>query len=385
MGQAYLRSGTGSTDVQIDGKHYARPGSFSQGHLLSAATIWIGGATLFETLLFNLLPVEFNEDDAPVWEKSVEQQIEEATSGKRARTAGPMERLTFQSRLIQLLPELENGQTMVRRVRIAQGRIPDDLNLDEMFAYQTQKKAEEKLLPLGLNVTKAAWRDAHAIFSLEKTSVRPACLAHAATAIDKMDLMPEQTRAFKGHRLRLGVAGVANDKAKMLLWRHERMPVPVALLSEPDLVGAIGIATEEAELVAYDLNQSFRRVARLFLAPNCEEPDSTEPDPHPDNVTNIAESFDPRRAFWPRLEAPFTDFLLELPKDRHAALEGWRDLVEREATRCFNDARRELGTSPRALRTCVVPDRFLTKKRLDDAKTKAKERKASQKQSKEVI
>lgn len=375
VGQAYLTAGTGSPNVEINSIKRERPGNFSQGHLLNAASIWLNGGSLFETLMLNLCPVDADEDDKPVWEKSVTQQIKEATSMKRNQTFGPMERFTFQSRLILLLPEEVEGQLGVRRVLFAQGRIPDDVTPDEMKAYQYRKvKNEEKSLPVGLNADKAAWRDAHAIFSMEKTSYRPAALGHVAEAISQMPA--EEQNKMGNKRLRLNVAGVANDQAKILLWRLDKMPAPTELLDDLNLAETLEPAIAEAQFVADAMNMSFRRVARLFLAPNCEEPDAAQPDS--DNVTRIANSFDPRRAFWPRLEAPFYQFLLDLPNDRHAALDKWRDVVEKEATRCFDAARRELGTSPRALRTAVVPAVFLTKARLDAKRIEDQQRKAAQ-------
>lgn len=381
VGQAYLTSGRGGDKhIVVEKAQTKTPENLSQGHLLNAATVSLNGNTLFETLMLNLVPVDADDEDIPVWEKSPAQQFKEATNYSRSFTAGPMERFTFQSRLILLKPETLHDSTIVRRVSIVQGRVFQDSPPDEMKVYFRQTKGEKKDVPFSLDADKSAWRDVHAMLS-ENESIRPVSFSHAVRVVEKYgDTIPGLS---KSSRFRLNVVGLANDQAKILLWRHDRMPATIELLNNADLIGRIQSATKDATFVAEKLYERFKQVAELLDSPNKDQKDGRKP--NTDAVSNTIKSFDPRRAYWPRLEAPFYQFLLDLPQDKDSALEHWRDVVESEAQRCFNEARRSLGTSPRALRTAAVPDRFLTSTRLAALKIATQEQRLKEKKDKRKV
>ena len=113
-------------------------GNTTHAPLVSGAIVLVRGQTLFETLWLNLTifgerkPVASLETDAPVWERPTGTPHSEA-----ARPKGYLDYLTWQSRTLRLIPEVESDRIVVRRVYYAQGRkldIPAAF-YDPMMAY----------------------------------------------------------------------------------------------------------------------------------------------------------------------------------------------------------------------------------------------------------
>jgi CRISPR system Cascade subunit CasA len=378
VGQSYLAGGTGGQDVEINGTAYKKPSSFFGGPLFNSAVIWLNGKTLFETLMLNLAPDRAALDGEPIWEKSVKEQIKEANDTRPATISGVLDRLTFQNRLLRLLLEEdeESHKVVIRRVLMAQGRRPGEIR-DEMKAYyEDQKKGR---LALRINAQKAVWRDSQIIFSSEQSKLGPAAFSHAArvTQIGAPNLTT-------GSRFKVSVVGLASDKAKVILWRHDRMPAPVALLDDPNAAGrierAINYATNTArEILLIErsgLKQTIHRgegrmwrVACLFCYPNAEHPllelRPKEKDLDNERIAQIAKTPDPLTVLWSRLETPFHAFLLQLPKDAEGAMKKWMDEVEDQAHKAFVEARDSLGTSPRALATAAISSDFRRKERYE--------------------
>ncbi len=370
MAQSYVVGGTGSRNAIVNGRVLATPSNFEQGNLIKGVAVWLAGDSLFETLMLNLVPDPAAPGDRPIWERSPDDQLALSTS-YRPRVKPPsgiLDRLTWQSRMIRLLfeplhPHEESGASplVVRRALVAQGRSSSEEGHpdEEMKAYKRSLKSG--LVPVALNSDRAAWRDSHALLSMREGDKRPAAVRWVA----------QHLPAFKGddsllprdRALRLHVAGLVADKAKIMLWRHDRMPAPIELLADADLVATIESANEDARWLAEEMLERMKRVCRLFLAPGCESSEGRKP--HAGDVSKLADQLDPRRAYWPRLEAHFHQFLHALPHDRAGALEAWRDKVQREAARCFNESTRALGTSPRTIQAVAhVSAGFLVQSRL---------------------
>lgn len=326
--------------------------------LLRGLTVWLTGANLLETLLLNLAPPKDGfPDDAPSWELDAPHELRDKLQGKTRRSTPPrgvMDCFSWHGRLIRLLPEIENGQIVVRSAYFTQGRsIGDDNHFDPMKVYIASKK--EGVFALSLSESRAAWRDAAAIFHTPDTG-------HPCRAVEWVGELVEFKTVERNRLYRLHAVGLATEPGKagkFLLWRHDRMPAPVALLDDPNGASRIAQATGEAEDMANQLYGRFKNVAQLFDAPNMDRAGAKGP--NPDAVANMIQAFDPRRTFWPRLEMPFNEYLRRLPEDYEGALKDWRDTLESQARVCFNDSRNALGVSPRALRTAAASDVFRTK------------------------
>ncbi|MCK4600428.1 type I-E CRISPR-associated protein Cse1/CasA [Candidatus Bipolaricaulota bacterium] len=348
---------------------------------LRGMNIWLQGTSLFETLSVNLVPID--DVSAPPWEledSNAYRDILQDKSRKVVTSLGVVDRLTWQSRLIRLIP---NGNT-VSRIYYTQGRSADKSAGDPMKVYRTSK--DEGISALSLSSGKAAWRDAHSILTIPSASSnerRPECFnlvarARSAAVVDIAKPFAVQI---------VGLATAPKKAGKFLLWRHERMPIPAALLSDVNLIERLGGLLQNAEQGAIEINTRIRRISKLYLSPSCESAGARQPDKN--EVNKVVDAIDPRPVYWARLEKHFYTLLDTLhddwdkkndgwkPDDRQTATRTWREHVKREAQRALEESIRSLGTSARAIQAVA---RVRTDFNDDDLKPAAKkQRKAKRK------
>jgi CRISPR system Cascade subunit CasA len=341
-----------SGNAKIDGKDETLPYS-ADAIALRGMNVWLQGSTLFDTLIVNLSPTD--DDTLPSWEMDDPHKHRDRLRGKNREAVtslGVVDRLTWQSRLIRLLPNDGSFSGMY----FTQGRSADKSPGDPMKVYRTSKG--EGISPLPLSSGKAAWRDAHSILTIPPASSnerRPECFNLAARARSTGAVQPE--KRFVAHVV--GLASAPNKAGKFLLWRHERMPVPAALLADVNLIERLGTLLQNAEQAATELTNRTRRIAKLYLAPDAESPGGRQPDR--EEVARVADAIDPRTVYWPRMEAHFFAMLKNLPNDREAerddwepderqeATKAWREHVKDEARCALEASIRSLGTTARAI------------------------------------
>lgn len=300
--------------------------------------LWLQGDNLFQTLTLNLVPHEVCPADLPAWED--EHIIQSAISSWQSPVSftGPVQRFAPLSRFIRLVDKAS--------IFFTNGLKASSDSNDPMKAYvrdgNDKPWSAKKLLE-----QKAAWRDAHSLLAVGVGNHKPPEALNFAL------------RANVLHRFNANVVGMATNKDKALLWRHERMPVPAALLNDANLIERLGSLIQNAERAATELNTRTRRVAKLYLSPSAEDPDGRKPDDK--DVNAMAEEIDPRPAYWARLERHFFDLLQHLPNDwdvdtgerkpddQQDATNTWRERVKEEAKRALEESIRSLGTTARAI------------------------------------
>jgi len=350
--QAFASGGGKSSKAKILSSEEARP-NFADAPALRGVNIWLQGDKLFDTLAINLAPIE-DRSYAP-WELDDPQQHRDNRGGKRrdAITAiGVVDRLTWQSRLVRLI----SNERTVSRMYFTQGRSADKSPGDPMKVYRASRA--EGISAVSLSSGKAAWRDAHSILTIpaaKSNERRPECFNLVARARSAGSIQPE--RQFVAHVV--GLASAPKKPAKFLIWRHERIPVPAAMLADINLIERLGRLLQAAEQAASELNFRMRRIAKLYLAAHAEEPDGRKPDDK--DVAKLTEKIDPRAAYWARLEKHFLALLENLPHDwdganndwkpdnQHTATRAWRDDIKREAKQALEESIRSLGTTARAI------------------------------------
>jgi CRISPR system Cascade subunit CasA len=312
---------------------------------LRGVSLFLSGDSLFETLLMNLVTGQRESDDLPAWERDDPMtMMDEVVSGKRkSRPAlGVADRYAWTSRMIRLLPESDG---FVRRAYFTQGREADKSADDPMKLFVEDQKIGA--YPFNLNAGKATWRDLHA-FLKPKSHAPNRILEHAATLIEN-DFVPE------GMWYRLNVVGLATDPGKagkFLLWRHDRMSLPAALLADADMIEAVREAIDAAETIARQINSRIRKMAWRFLPP--------DGNPDPKDVDKLSQALDARPGYWARLEPRFHGFLHALNGDMDQASADWRANVEREAKTAMQEAVKLLGVSVRAIRAvATISDYFI--------------------------
>jgi CRISPR system Cascade subunit CasA len=314
------------------------------GPLVKEALVLVRGATLFETLALNLHryndthPFLRRPDDAPAWERAVETQDEER------RPSGYLDLLTWQSRRVRLIPDHDNmGNTVVRFVSVRKGyRFPVDFyrsDAETMVAFQAREKpgaraATDPYPPVALQEDRAVWRDSHALFESSDEKRRPKMLDWLNDLADEDYVARHKTRS-------LDIYGLCADQAKAILWRHERLPLPLVYLNDKELRDSLKLALELADGAAGDLSESVRELAKKLRTPE------------------LAKHLAPTRLYWAHLETRFLRFLSDAPVNRSAAFATWHDEVRSVAVESLMEAVRGLDTSARLLEATVVAERVL--------------------------
>lgn len=341
---AHNYAGTGVASGGKVGTTQISPPPCSFAPCVDGLVLWLQGENLFQTLMLNLVPQEVCLADLPAWEDDhiVQSAIKSWTNP--TSFTGPCQRFAPLSRFVKAINK--------KSIFFTNGLKAASDATDPMKAYSRASEAEE-FKAIKLHKEKAAWREAHSLFAM-RTSVRkpPGVVNHAARL--------QVNQVFNAGSVPIAnVAGMATDKDKALLWRHERMPVPVALLDDVDLIERLGGLLQNAERAGQVLNDRIRRVAKLYLSPTAEDTDGRKPDEK--DVAKMVQDLDPRPAYWARLERHFFDLLENLPGDWDNEADGWkpddeqhatntwRENVKREAKRALEESIRQLGTTARAI------------------------------------
>lgn len=333
--------------------------------------LWLQGENLFQTLLFNLVPRSLATNDLPAWEDSKIRESAKNSWKKPITFAGPIQRFAPLSRFIRVLDKrsmfFTNGLKTIADAE------------DPMKAY-LRSSDKDQFTPAELRKDKAAWRDAHSLFSLAATIRKPPdSLNHVAR------LFQDGTLSAKP---RANVVGLATAQGKSLLWRQERIPVPTGILGSVDITERLAVLISEAEAVGSELSRGLfwsattkktirtepvgriQMIADFVLEPSLELRDNGiirttdgrfPDDAHNASCLNLSDNLDPRPAYWARLEKHFFDLLENLPgdwdgsagdwkpADQQIATQTWRDAIKQEAKRALEESIRCLGTTARAI------------------------------------
>lgn len=354
---AYQCFATGGLITDEAGKASAKAAPLARG-----AVILVSGTSLFRTLLLNLHiynpdqeePFPVRGEDAPAWERH------KPTRFKDRGPAGYLDLLTWQSRRILLEPVQEDGRTFVERVVIMGGnQFPKNYSIHDretMMAFRRNPKAKEgqdPWPPVKLDEQRALWRDSLALVqSVRKIRARPKTLDQLSDLVSKGSL--PRSNVFP-----LAILGESTDQKKIVLWRHERLPLPLAYLSDDELVGALEQALELGEEAGRALRWAGSETAKHLDAQLGGSRDKKQ--------SRI--SLNPGRLYWSRLETSFKRLMVALPEDRQEVdgetvygaelLREWAGEIRRTALGAFEEATRGLDGHARALRAAAKGQRVL--------------------------
>jgi CRISPR system Cascade subunit CasA len=322
----------------LGGKEFTHPSS-TDGTIARGVTVWLSGDSLWETLMLNLVPPErHNPNDLPCWEQEINEKHFESDQPE-----GVCDRFTYLSRMICLIPEeTDNGKVLVRRMYYTQGRAIARGGRDLMQCYKTDDKNGQRVVLL--SETKATWRDLSALLEINQGGDGRAVALGFIGRLCNDEIIP------KDRKFRLQITGMASDKAKILLWRHDRVNLPANYLENADFVVTLTEHLQKAEDWAWKEKTSLwsrtRTLCWHFLSP---VKDMMSPDPK--NVSALAEQLDPRRTYWARLETCLPELLERIPKgtaDETAVW--WNERIAESATEALKSAIERLGATPRAWR-----------------------------------
>lgn len=342
--------------------------------LTKGALCLLQGSNLFQTLMLNLHPYDPEDEepfavrgeDLPAWERDVGPRAEDRTP------TGYLDLLTWQSRRIRLQPEVgPDGSILVRRCVIMKGtQFPDGFSRhrkEPMLAFEHRERAPAGQDPwpaLAFQPDRVVWRDSLALLqSLAEKRSRPKTVTWLHDLVG--DGLLERSRV-----LTIDLLGMSVDRAKVHLWRHERLPLPLRYLDDPILVRALAEALALAENVATDLRLAAKELAKLLLAPDADDRNSRQP--LEVDVKALRDHFGAERRYWSSLEQPFLGLLHRLPDDRVEAdgeavygsheLGAWSRTLARTAETSLAEVVRGLERSARGLKASAHAERFLKRR-----------------------
>ncbi len=313
-----------------------------------AAVFVVEGKNLFQTLMFNLVgyrsgvtpyPGRRGTADRPVWEADDPYQPERFTP------LGYVDYLTWPNRRIRLIPEQQNGQTVIARITSAPGLVLAAEVHNAMYHYRIVKGAKEgqnTLKMLRFTEGRALWRDSYALLNMGDEVEPP-------LAINWMrELVSEGI--LSNQRLQMAAYGMSTEpgKAKVNFYRSERFELEDSLLCNQELVNVLGTALDQAESLRRELWSSTSRLAKAVLSFNIDQPEGHQPDPK--DAQNLLEHWNTEGLYWSRLEAPFHVFMNRLPVDPAAALDDWQKELRQSALTAFRKTANSLGTGQKALK-----------------------------------
>jgi len=302
------------------------------------------GDTLFETLALNLLrypdsgnPWPQAADDRPAWE------MDDPCEPDREWPLGYLDYLTWHNRRILLFPTEENGRVVVRTMTEGPGlRLSADLERpDPMVSYSRGKRTGYR--PLSFRPGRALWRDSSTLLRRTGEAAQAPRIFDWLAELELESTLPEA-------RLRRTLAlGMATDpgKQKVFFFRSEQLPLPTAYLLEDDLVQRLDQAILMVEAAARQLWGATASLATEILAPGKDRRADKR------DVNNMVTSWAVEPRYWPGLEIPFHELLVELPT-RPEALAGWQKTISQTAWSAFDQVADNLGRDPVTLRAVVT-------------------------------
>jgi CRISPR system Cascade subunit CasA len=320
--------------------------------LTYGVTTLVCGSSLFETLMLNLLPYNSERPipsnlskDRPWWEYA-------AQEAPGAIPHGYLSYLTWPYRRAFLLVKDSSVTHTLREATQGVDKAWIETLFDPMVSYSRSKTVGFQ--PVKLQEGKALWRESHALLGLlsHKYGKEPGVIAFLAKT---------GTRQTTVH-----VLGAKADNNSIALWRHERLPLPLAYLEDRDLLNGLKPALDTSKKVGITLSWATDLFARLAL--NHPESGSLKKQAKKE-VDNLVKSLNLEAAYWPALESPFKRFMVDLAEqwpsydpdaEDHKQLpaqQEWIGQVERAARTAFDTATSGLDISARTLKGLAQAER----------------------------
>lgn len=332
--------------------HHFRDGPCPRG-----ALFLVQGDNLFQTLLLSMRRYpdsrsRLSDDpdkDKPVWE------MDDPFKPKRDTPLGYLDYLTWQSLQIKLE---QDGNGQVTGVYRIQGLgLDKDAVLDPLKSYRADKKTGKPIVR-GFDPERALWRDSVALFELTDTDGHdtPENFRLLADLVQGRVLNREQRFRYTA----IGLATEEGQARNVSLWRHERMPLPLAYLDDPTTVERLRNALQWAETVNWRLEEARDWLVWLWLKPDAYERfDDWQKTPdykrrrENKSFTALQERFPVSQRYWWRLDQPFADVMTGLAQDESEASQAmlkWRDTLKQTARDAFHEITEGIESSARTLR-----------------------------------
>lgn len=351
------------------------------GPLQPAAIITVRGETLFQTLMLNLhqysqvYDIPFNsKHDRLAWERAEEPRALER------HPDGHLDWLTWQSRRVRVFRASNACDDLaVSEAFYVKGYQPPPrfwLSQSEvMMAFQRKSKEEAKkapsadpMRPIRFRPERSLWRDSTALLNYRTDErKRPRIFDWLG------DLVADGVLDGR-YPLSLVAYGLCGDQAKVLFWRREQLPLPLAYLSDGDLRAVLDKALAHAERVGRALDDAADLLAHWIFVPQ-PSGDAQGPEKQHSNKSGRGKDIDdlkrelaPGRRYWPALDTAFSAFLVAQAEEQAAsgaagqlpvgdAFREWARAVRQAAVADFRAMIGSQDGTARVLRARVVAER----------------------------
>jgi len=345
----------------------SNPFYFQDAPLVRGFTVLATGETLFQTLALNLMvcnserPLPSSSTDKPTWEYA---NLKIPDKGG-TQPDGYMDYLTWQSRRVHLVTRGEGS--VVVQCQVQQNMALADGILDPFMCFISDP--ETGIHPRNLSATRALWRDSHVLFQeVDHSWKRPEVFNWLA----RIHGLQRQGEIDLACQVSFSVYGFATEKGKaasVILWRHERLPLPLPYLGEDatELLNSLKDGLTLAENVGKQLNQACRRLAQLVLFPNKGENGGLTK-PQSQEAEKFLDALGPGSLYWSHLEAAFRELLVALPDDKQeqdgivqygiTQLRVWKDVLRRAARGAFDEVANGLDRDARTLKAVSRAERL---------------------------
>ena len=315
-------------------------------------SFFVQGKNLFDTLLLNMIcigddnlhaiPTSDPERDIPCWEMEDPYQ-------PRKIPYGLFDYLTWQNRHVLLYPELENGHLVVRKMTEAPG-----MRLDDKFItgttirdpYQYYYQGSSDPTELRFHEERAVWRDSAVLlnFTDDQTHLL------APPNLIWLHMLSKRGKLEKKATYQLNALGMAADKAKVLFYGDENLPLPAPYLEDIDLVSDLQNALSKAEALSKTLFSAISRMAEIIISFDCDLKGSKPDAKMVDALRNHLRG-DP--VFWSGLENGFYVLIKNIPIERKKALAEWDKLLHDQTWHALEYSQRMAGDDLRAQKAAV--------------------------------
>ena len=356
-----------------------QPFNFTDGPLARDYTALVRGATLFETLMLNLLryddelPYAFGHhvaDDSAWWER--ERDPEPDPEGTMPR--GYCDYLTWQSRRVHLLYDEADG--VIRRCQVRQNLKLSSLaaSVDPFKAYR--QDAKDKRVSRRLDERKAVWRDSHALLEeAHNDGSRPELFQWLAT------LFPAR-RPGSALSFTFDVIGYRTDgpTGPVILWRRERLPLPLSYLAphgkslRDELHSGLEAAENIGRLfgtghiqVKQESGKSKGQRSPVWVLAKEMLTMSPERKPDTKDIVGLADHLAAERSYWASVETPFRHVMRNLASEPtegrtladhlDTILTNWKEELRSIARHTFREIIASLESDVRSLRAAALAQR----------------------------
>lgn len=336
--------------------------NFTDGTGAGGILFLVEGDTLKQTLLLNMIqyPPETDQfthhsvQDAPAWEMADPLQPDRNTP------FGYLDYLTWQNRRILLIPEQDDAGTVVRRMSMGPALSMGLMLRDPMKNYRRDEKLG--LIATSFSENRVLWRDSATLFALNRELLGK---AEPPTTLTWLGRLMQNARQPAKHMVYRTLAlGMAKKQAKVFFLREERLPLPLAYLTDVDLVSALHTALQRTGTVAFDLLQVARLMGMYLHLPSVEQNgwqkqwQGLNVNAKNEITVWIAHT-GIERNYWSRLEIPFQSLIVDLAEDEDKAHTQWDMEMRRAASATFDQAAEFAGSDARSLKAVVRSRSYL--------------------------